>query len=107
MSMSSKPFAEIEEQIKILQKRALTITDIDDVRAKLLHHDYYTIINGYKYPFLSQDGTIIKLEGSGSDGGGRTAAAKQLSECGLAIKVSQDGYVQIFKNREPILEIMT
>ena len=52
-------------------------------------------------------GTIIKLEGSGSDGGGRTAAAKQLSEYGLAIKVSQDGYVQIFKNREPILEIMT
>lgn len=52
-------------------------------------------------------GTIIKLDGSGSDGGGRTAAAKQLSQYGLAIKVSQDGYVQLFKNREPILEIMT
>ena len=52
-------------------------------------------------------GTIIKLAGSGSDGGGRTAAAMQLSEYGLAIKVSQDGYVQIFKNRKPILEIMT
>ena len=36
-------------------------------------------------------GTIIKLDGSGSEGGGRTAAAKQLSEYGLAIKVSQDG----------------
>ena len=60
MSMSSKPFTEIEEQIKILQKRALTITDIDDVRAKLLHHNYYTIINGYKYPFLSQDATEEK-----------------------------------------------
>ena len=52
-------------------------------------------------------GTIIKLDGSGSDGGGRTAAAKQLSEHGLAVKVSQDGYVQLFKHREPILEIMT
>lgn len=52
-------------------------------------------------------GTIIKLAGSGSDGGGRTAAAMQLSEYGLAIKVSQDGYVQIFKNRKAILEIMT
>lgn len=52
-------------------------------------------------------GTIIKLNGSGSDGGGRTAAAMQLSQYGLAIKVSQDGYVQFFKNREPILEIMT
>lgn len=52
-------------------------------------------------------GTIIKLDGSGSDGGGRTAAAKQLSQYGLAIKVSQDGYVQLFKNAEIILEIMT
>lgn len=52
-------------------------------------------------------GTIIKLEGSGSDGGGRTAAAKQLSEFGLAVKVSQDGYVHLYKNREVILKIMT
>ena len=52
-------------------------------------------------------GTIIKLNGSGSDGGGRTAAAKQLSKYGLAIKVSQDGYVQIFKQGETILEILT
>lgn len=52
-------------------------------------------------------GTIIKLDGSGSDGGGRTAAAKQLSQYGLAIKVSQDGYVQLFKDRLPILEVMT
>lgn len=52
-------------------------------------------------------GTIIRLDGSGSDGGGRTAAAKQLSEYGLAVKVSQDGYVHLYKNREVILKIMT
>ena len=52
-------------------------------------------------------GTIIKLDGSGSDGGGRTAAATQLSKFGLAIKISQDGYVQLFKNGEVIMEIMT
>ncbi len=52
-------------------------------------------------------GTIIKLDGSGSEGGGRTAAAMQLSEFGLAIKISQDGYVQIFKNREIVMKIMT
>lgn len=51
-------------------------------------------------------GTIIKLDASGSDGGGRTAAAKQLSQFGLAIKVSQDGYVQLFRNQKVILEIM-
>lgn len=52
-------------------------------------------------------GTIIKLDGSGSDGGGRTAAAMQLSEYGIAIKISQDGYVQLYKDREAIMEIMT
>ena len=52
-------------------------------------------------------GTIIKLDGSGSDGGGRTAAAKQLSEFGLSIKISQDGYVQFFRNKNAILEILT
>ena len=52
-------------------------------------------------------GTIIKLDGSGSDGGGRTAAATQLSKFGLSIKISQDGYVQLFKNEEVIMEIMT
>lgn len=52
-------------------------------------------------------GTIIKLDGSGSDGGGRTAAAVQLSKFGLSIKISQDGYVQLFKNEEVIMEIMT
>ena len=35
------------------------------------------------------------------------ATALQLSEYGLAIKVSHDGYVQTFKNNQPILEIMT
>ena len=51
-------------------------------------------------------GTIIKLEGSGSDGGGRTAAAKQLSNHGLAIKISQDGYVQFFKQTKEIMKIL-
>lgn len=52
-------------------------------------------------------GTIIKLEGSDSSGGGRTAAAMQLSEFGLAIKVSQDGYIQLFRERQCILDVMT
>lgn len=50
--------------------------------------------------------TSIKLDGSGSDGGGRTAAAKQ-SEFGLSVKISQDSYVQLFKSGEKILEILT
>ncbi len=57
---------------------------------------------------LSPDeNTFDYVEFLKSDGGGRTAAAMQLSEFGLSIKISQDGYVQLFKNREIIMEIMT
>ncbi|MCW7471762.1 MULTISPECIES: hypothetical protein [Leptospira] len=41
-------------------------------------------------------GTIVKLPG-GSSGGGRTAAAKELSKLGIAIKISNDGYIQLFR----------
>ena len=75
------------------------------LRRELLELDGAMVLNSDGEIYVI--GTIIKLDGSGSDGGGRTAAALQLSEFGLAIKVSQDGYVQLFKNRDTILEIMT
>lgn len=75
------------------------------LRRELLELDGAMVLssNGYIHVI----GTIIKLDGSGSDGGGRTAAAQQLSEFGLAIKVSQDGYVELYKNRNVILKILT
>lgn len=75
------------------------------LRRELLELDGAMVLssNGYIHVI----GTIIKLDGSGSDGGGRTAAAQQLSEFGLAIKVSQDGYVELYKNRNVILRILT
>ena len=48
---------------------------------------------------------IVKLNGSSNESGARTTAALQLSEYGLAIKVSQDGYMKFFSNREEILTI--
>ena len=75
------------------------------LRRELLELDGAMVFS--KNGLIHAIGTIIKLDGSGSTGGGRTAAAIQLSQYGLSIKVSQDGYVQLFKNGVSILEIMT
>ncbi|MBQ7597750.1 MAG: hypothetical protein IJU56_04130 [Clostridia bacterium] len=40
-------------------------------------------------------GAIVRIEG-GSEGGGRTAAAKELAKYGLAMKISMDGCIQCF-----------
>ena len=75
------------------------------LRRELLELDGAVVIS--KSGLIHVIGTIIKLKNSGSSGGGRTAAAKQLSNFGIAIKISQDGYVQIFKQGKVILEILT
>ena len=49
-------------------------------------------------------GAIIKND-SGSSGGGRGAAAKKLSNYGFAIKISTDGYIELFVNGEPTYAI--
>ncbi len=41
-------------------------------------------------------GAILKIRG-GSTGGGRTAAAKQLAELGLGVKISQDGGISGYR----------
>lgn len=42
-------------------------------------------------------GAIIQND-SGSYGGGRGAAARKLSNYGLAIKISTDGYIEVYIN---------
>lgn len=49
-------------------------------------------------------GAIIQND-SGSTGGGRGAAAKKLSKYGLAVKVSTDGYIELYVKGECIYEI--
>lgn len=49
-------------------------------------------------------GAIIQND-SGSSGGGRSAAAKKLSNYGLAIKVSTDGYIELFIEGEPVYAV--
>lgn len=49
-------------------------------------------------------GTIVRVP-SGSTGGGRTAAARQLSKFGLAIKISADGPITGFRRKKEIFTL--
>jgi hypothetical protein len=49
-------------------------------------------------------GSIVRVP-SGSTGGGRTAAARQLSKFGLGIKISADGPITGFRNRKEIFSL--
>ena len=49
-------------------------------------------------------GAIINSVKPGSDGGGRKAATIKLSEFGIAIKISADGYIQILNQGKTIKE---
>ena len=67
------------------------------LRSELVSMDGATILdkNGNVISF----GAIIK-NNSGSSGGGRGAAAKKLSEYGMAIKISTDGYIEVYIKNE-------
>lgn len=48
----SKPFKTIEEQMKILDSRNLSILSKEQARTNLMRYGYYEIVNGYKDIFL-------------------------------------------------------
>lgn len=73
------------------------------LRCELIALDGACIIDnqhGTVYSF----GAIIQND-SGSATGGRSAAAKKLSQYGAAIKVSTDGYIDVFINEELVYSI--
>ena len=73
------------------------------LRCELIALDGACIIDdqcGIVYSF----GAIIQND-SGSATGGRSAAAKKLSQYGAAIKVSTDGYIDVFINEELVYSI--
>lgn len=49
--------------------------------------------------------SIVNTNGAGVFSGARTTAAMRLSKYGIAIKVSQDGYMKFYKNEKEILQI--
>lgn len=46
-------------------------------------------------------GAIVKTDGNAATGGGRSAAAKTLARRGFGIKISSDGYIEIFDGGKP------
>lgn len=89
-----KRFAKREIIQNLIKKYDNTFEKIDrKLRCELVSMDGATIIDS-KGKIISI-GAIIQND-SGSYGGGRGSAAKKLSKYGMAIKISTDGYVEIY-----------
>lgn len=106
---------------KVLHGRDL-IGDPKGPRTKLLaftvKKKFQDLDRRHRQELLSMDGaTVLKRTGevvtagaivrvpSGSTGGGRTAAARQLSKFGLAIKISADGPITGFRKKKEIFAL--
>ncbi len=107
--------------VKVLSNKDL-IDNRQQARTKLLAHairkPFQSLDRRMRLELLSMDGAtivrhtgevvtagaIVKVPG-GSTGGGRKAAATQLSTLGLAIKISADGPITGFRNRNEIFSL--
>lgn len=77
--------------------------DLDrKLRAELISMDGACILNSVGN--VCAAGAIVRND-SGSTEGGRGAAAKKLSRSGIAIKISTDGYVEVYKGEKIIFSI--
>ncbi len=128
--LTQKTTDQIEDEISAAQKNASTNPEFLDkeIRKRMLKRKVIKTLVGEKTfenldrklrcELISMDGAcildtsgnvcsfgaIIKND-SGSSGGGRGAAAKKLSNYGFAIKISTDGYIELFVNGEPTYAI--
>lgn len=73
------------------------------LRCELIALDGACIIDALQGTIYSF-GAIIQND-SGSATGGRSAAAKKLSRYGAAIKISTDGYIDVFVNEMLVYSI--
>lgn len=64
MDSTSRPFRNLDDQLMGLEARGMTIDDRDYATKVLLNNNYYSVINGYKLPFLKKDsqGKVLKPE---------------------------------------------
>lgn len=110
MLSSAYDIEENNEDIRALKrailKRLIAEKSFDKLdrklRSELLGLDGACIIgcNGKVQAF----GAIIQND-SGSLGGGRGAAARKLSEYGMAVKISTDGYIEIYVEGDLVYSI--
>lgn len=90
---------------RILKRRVLkafiddkSFTQLDrKLRCELISLDGACILD--KIGNICSCGAIIKND-SGSSGGGRGAASKKLSAYGFSIKISTDGYIELYIDRD-------
>ncbi len=87
-----KRFKKREFLLKITERSKFQMLD-RKLRTELISMDGATIID-YEGNIISI-GAIIQND-SGSYGGGRGAAAKKLSNYGFSIKISTDGYIEVY-----------
>ena len=68
---TSHPFCSIEEQVSRLVDRGMTVSDRGAAESFLISHNYYRVVNGYKFLFLDKDrskpGKDVFQEGSSFD----------------------------------------
>lgn len=118
---------EIESELKGLgTNRELSSTEIQKrllkrktIRALINDKKFADLDRKLRTELISMDGAcILNFDGdvcavgaiicndSGSSGGGRSAAAKKLSKYGgMAVKISTDGYIEVFANYLPVYAI--
>ncbi len=89
-----------------------------DILKKIANNNFYSLDERLLLELSSMDGAII-IDSNGKilaissivdlkkrgEGGGRSAAAKTLSEYGIAIKISEDGYVEMYYEEKIIYSI--
>lgn len=106
-----KNLSPTEQQKRLLKRKVLLnlvagrkFSDLDrKLRTELISMDGACIID-YSGNVCAI-GAIIRND-SGSSGGGRSAAAKKLSKFdGFAVKISTDGYIELFINYYPVYAI--
>lgn len=85
-------------------KKHLQDLKIAGILVSMLSTDGMTVISWDGK--LEESSLLVRLGGDKDGaGGGRSAAARRASEFGLAIKVSEDGPIQIYKKGKPLIEI--
>lgn len=113
---TSSKLAKILSEHDLIRRNELTRTKL--LTPSIRGRKFQNLDRRFRQELLSMDGaTVLTRRGevltagaivkvpSGSSGGGRTAAAKQLSKLGLAIKISADGPITGFRKREVIFSL--
>lgn len=86
-SEQAKLLADVVDSRKFFEIPRILRADLCSLDGALIIDDAGTILTA---------GAIVKTNGNSATGGGRSAAAKALARNGFGIKISSDGYIEIY-----------